>query len=184
MGFMHGVAPIRRTTKFLNNCGLVFKDRVKIMTVNFNDESAEKTAQYKQDMHVGARDFVFWNIPQVQFKNPNVQIVTFKNQTPTPFITCFLSDGNKVYFDVDSQSNKEIIDRLIRTLGKSKETLDEEAMAVAEKNNPANFGLKSGFPRHCICSEPGQLPCPSIVPLPRHWRGKWWNQGHRWEPQD
>merc|ERR1719397_2415169 len=102
-------------------------------------------------MHVGARDFVFWNIPQVQFKNPNVQIVTFKNQTPTPFITCFLSDGNKVYFDVDSQSNKEIIDRLIRTLGKSKETLDEEAMAVAEKNNPANFPA----PASCPCPDTG-----------------------------
>ena len=41
--------------------------------------------------------------PQVQHKNPNVQIVTFKNLTPSPFITCFLEDSSKVYFDVDSQ---------------------------------------------------------------------------------
>merc|ERR1712121_490034 len=104
-------------------------------------------------MGAGARDFVFWNLPQVQFKNPNVQIVTFKNLTPSPFITCFLKDNSKVYFDVDSQSNADIISRLTATLGKSKEK-------IAEKNNPANFGLNFGFARHCICSEPGQIPCP------------------------
>jgi len=178
MPWMKGVAPIRRTTKYLENCGLVFKDRVNIVTINFND------SQQGQEHHSGARDFVFWNLPQVQFKNPNVQIVTFKNLTPSPFITCFLEDNSKVYFDIDSQSNKIILDRLTRTLGKTKETLAEEAEKIAEKNNPANFGLKHGYSRHCICSMPGQLPCPSVVPLPRHMRGKWWNQGHRWEPQD
>ena len=176
MPFMKGIAPIRRTTKYLNSAGLVFKERVKIMTVNFNE--------HEDACHKGAQDFVFWNIPQVQYKNPDVQIVTLKNMTPTPFITCFLEDNSKVYFDVDSQSNKEIIDRLIKTLGKTKETLDAEALAAAEKNNPANFGLRQGYNRHCMCSEPGQLPCPSVVPLPRHWRGKWYNIGHRWEPQD
>ena len=177
MPFMKGVAPIRRTYAYLENCGLVFKDRVKVMTVNFNEGES-------QTHHTGARDFVFWNLPQVQYKNPDIQMVTLKNLTPSPFITCFLEDNTKVYFDVDSQSNKEILDRLTRTLGKTKETLAEEALALAEKNNPANFGSKLGYARHCICSEPGQLPCPSIVPLPRHWRGKWYNQGHRWEEQD
>merc|ERR1712106_269344 len=139
--------------KYLDNCSLVFKDRVKIMTVNFNEGE-------DQTHHTGARDFVFWNLPQVQYKNPDIQIVTLKNMTPSPFITCFLEDNSKVYFDVDSQSNKEILDRLTRTLGKTKETLAEEALALAEKNNPANFGCRDGYARHCICSEPGQLPCP------------------------
>ena len=137
MPFMHGLAPIRRTTKYLNSAGLVFKERVKIMTVNFNDTETDAA-------HKGAQDFVFWNIPQVQFKNPDIQIVTLKNMTPSPFITCFLEDNTKVYFDVDSQSNKEILDRLIQTLGKTKETLDAEAQAAAEKNNPANFGMRQG----------------------------------------
>ena len=114
MPFMKGVAPIRRTTKYLTNCPLVFKPRVKIMTINFNDEETEKH-------HSGARDFVFWNLPQVQYRNPDLQIVTFRNLTPSPFITCFLEDSGKVYFDVDSQSNKEIMDRLVTTLGKSQE---------------------------------------------------------------
>jgi small subunit ribosomal protein S25 len=114
MPFMKGVAPIRRTTKYLTNCPLVFKPRVKIMTINFNEEETEQH-------HSGARDFVFWNLPQVQYRNPDVQIVTFRNLTPSPFITCFLEDSSKIYFDVDSQSNKEIMDRLVRTLGKSAE---------------------------------------------------------------
>ena len=134
---MKGLAPIRRTTKYLNSSGLVFKERVKIMTVNFNDTESDQ-------VHKGAQDFVFWNIPQVQYKNPDVQIVTLKNMTPSPFITCFLEDNSKVYFDVDSQTNSEIIDRLVKTLGKTKETLDAEALAAAEKNNPANFGMRQG----------------------------------------
>ena len=38
-----------------------FQNRVKIMTVNFNEASEES----RQDHHSGARDFVFWNLPQV-----------------------------------------------------------------------------------------------------------------------
>ncbi|XP_023336118.1 probable 28S ribosomal protein S25, mitochondrial [Eurytemora carolleeae] len=177
MGFMKGIAPIRRTTKYLSNSPLTFKPRVKIMTVNFNDAQTEEN-------HQGARDFVFWNLPQVQYKNPDVQILTFKNMTPSPFITCFLEDNTKVYFDVDSQSNKDILDRLVKTLGKSKEVLEEEAVASEAKSNPANFCRRLGFSRHCICEMPGQIPCSSLVPVPRHWRGKWYNQGHRWESDD
>ena len=104
MPFMKGIAPIRRTTKYLNSAGLVFKERVKIMTVNFNDTESESNSPHK-----GAQDFVFWNIPQVQYKNPDVQIVTLRNMTPSPFITCFLEDSSKVYFDVDSQVAAEKI---------------------------------------------------------------------------
>lgn len=35
------------------------------------------------------RDFVFWHLPQLQYKNPNVQVMTLTNMTPSPFITCF-----------------------------------------------------------------------------------------------
>lgn len=35
------------------------------------------------------RDFAFWYLPQIQYKNPNVQISTLKNMTPSPFIRCF-----------------------------------------------------------------------------------------------
>ena len=40
------------------------KNRVKIMTVNFNEVGKDDP----QDHHTGARDFVFWNLPQVSCK--------------------------------------------------------------------------------------------------------------------
>lgn len=46
------------------------------------------------------RDFVFWNLPQVQYKNPDVQVATFKNLTPTPFIKCYY--GN-TYFNLKTK---------------------------------------------------------------------------------
>jgi small subunit ribosomal protein S25 len=60
------------------------------------------------------QDFVFWNLPQIQFRNPSVQIVTMKNLTPSPFITCYLEKGEKVIFDVDDQNSVEIVDRLVK----------------------------------------------------------------------
>lgn len=35
------------------------------------------------------RQFIFWYLPQMQYKNPHVQIVTLRNLTPSPFITCY-----------------------------------------------------------------------------------------------
>ena len=78
--------------------------------------------------------------------------------------------GRKILFDVDSQTNDEIMERLVKTVGKTRETLEEEAIASEKKDNPANFGKDAE--RFCICSIPGQLPCPGVIPLPKPWRGK------------
>ena len=58
----------------------------------------------------GAKDFAIWTLPQIQYKNPNVQITTFLNQTPSPYITCYLDGGTKVLFDVYGQTKEEIIE--------------------------------------------------------------------------
>lgn len=42
------------------------------------------------------QDFVFWDLHQVQYKNPQVQIVIMKNMTPTPFIRVWLDDASEV----------------------------------------------------------------------------------------
>ena len=113
MPFKLGAAPIRRTIKYLESGPLVFRDKVKCVMVNYNvDEEVlyvkerptlhplRRAAMEKKPWwikagpeHRGAQDFAFWNLPQVQYKNPNVQIVVQRNMTPTPFITCFLDDG-------------------------------------------------------------------------------------------
>jgi len=41
-----------------------------------------------------------------------------------------------------------------KTLGKSKQVLEEESIAAVKKDNPANFG--SGCERYCICELPGK----------------------------
>ncbi|KAJ8888677.1 hypothetical protein PR048_008169 [Dryococelus australis] len=160
MPFMKGNAPIRRTLKYLEAGRIVFRDRVKIFTVNYNTRG---------DHHNGARDFVFWYLPQIQYKNPHVQINTFKNMTPSPFIKCYLDKGEEILIDIDSKTKEEVYDHLRRVICKSDSQLAAEL--VAEEKNPANFGF--GCEKHCMCEIPGQVPCPGIVPLPKPMRGKY-----------
>jgi small subunit ribosomal protein S25 len=49
--------------------------------------------------------------------------------------------------------------------------LAAELKAIQKKNNLANFGF--GCDRQCICEVLGQVPCPGVVPLPKHMRGKY-----------
>lgn len=72
--------------------------------------------------------------------------------------------------DADSRSKDEILDHLVKVVGKSEELLNQESIALEKKDNPANFGV--GCDKNCICIIPGQLPCPGIVPLPYHMRVK------------
>ncbi|XP_015178827.1 PREDICTED: probable 28S ribosomal protein S25, mitochondrial [Polistes dominula] len=161
MPFMIGAAPIRRTLKYLQAGKLVFKDKIQIFAINYNTNGKH---------HLGARDFIFWYLPQIQYKNPDVQIVTFKNMTPSPFIKCYYENGKTMLIDIDSQSKEDIIQHLIKVVGKSEKLLEKETILKEKKDNPANFGV--GCKVGCICEIPGQVPCPGVVPLPYHMRGK------------
>ncbi|XP_034230633.1 probable 28S ribosomal protein S25, mitochondrial [Thrips palmi] len=162
MPFMKGAAPVRRTLKYLNAGRIVLKDKIKIFSVNYNTFG---------DHHKGARDFVFWCLPQVQYKNPDVQVLTFRNMTPSPFIRVFLDDGKDLVVDIDGKENEEILDHLCSTLCKTASVLQAEAIAKQVKVNPANFGY--GCKQSCICRIPGQVPCSGLVTLPKHMRGKY-----------
>ncbi|CRL01623.1 CLUMA_CG014351, isoform A [Clunio marinus] len=161
MPFMVGKAPIRRTLRYLESGKLVLKDKIKIFSINYNTYG---------NHHKGARSFVFWNLPQLQYKNKAVQVVTFRNITPSPFIKCYYDDGKQILIDIDSRTNDEILSHLIKVVGKSLDTLEAEAIAAEKKDNPANFGV--GCARSCMCEIPGQVPCPGVLPLPFHMRGK------------
>lgn len=92
-------------------------------------------------------DFVFWYVPQIQYKNPNVQILSLKNMTPSPFIRCFYGkllrwfilcwdsylnqanwnlailfteNGKELLIDIDSKKKEEILAHCLRTIGKSR----------------------------------------------------------------
>lgn len=87
MPFMKGKEPIRRTIKYLESGRIVLKDQIKIFSVNYNVGHG-----FKNKIHEGAQAFIFWSLPQLQYKNPSVQVVTFKNMTPTPFIKCYYGE--------------------------------------------------------------------------------------------
>jgi len=63
---------------------------------------------------------VFWNIPQIQFKNPEVQVLTLKNMTPSPFVRCYFDDGRDMLIDVDGRKRDEIIEHLVQVVGKTR----------------------------------------------------------------
>ncbi|CAM1323149.1 MRPS25 (predicted) [Pycnogonum litorale] len=163
MPFMKGLAPIRRTIAYLEKGDIILKDRVKIVAIHL-------CTHREKVKHVGTREFIFWSMPQLQYKNPDVQIAIFKNLTPTPFIRCYLDNDEQVIFDVDGKSHIEIADTLRKVIGKSENVLKMEEVAKQKKENRANFG--STFARHCICEVAGQVPCPALIPLPKHLRGK------------
>lgn len=161
MPFMIGRNPIRRTLKYLNQGKLYLKNNIQIFSINYNTHG---------DHHKGANEFVHWFLPQVQYKNPDVQVVLFRNITPSPFIRCYYSNGREMLIDIDNRSKEEILAHLQKVVGKSKSALNEEAIAKVKKDNPGNFGVACS--RSCICVVAGQVPCPAVVPLPDHMRGK------------
>ncbi|XP_020778069.1 28S ribosomal protein S25, mitochondrial [Boleophthalmus pectinirostris] len=161
---MKGRFPIRRTLQYLQKGNIIFKNRVKIMTVNYNTNG---------ELSDGARKFVFFNIPQIQYQNPRVQIMMFKNMTPSPFLKFYLDDGEQVLVDVEGKDHKQISLHVKKILGKSEDTLQAEAEVKMQASNPANFGPKKYCLRECICEVEGQVPCPGTKPLPKEMTGKY-----------
>ncbi|EDK99319.1 small ribosomal subunit protein mS25 [Mus musculus] len=161
---MKGRFPIRRTLQYLGRGDVVFKESVKIMTVNYNTYG---------ELGEGARKFVFFNIPQIQYKNPWVQIMMFKNMTPSPFLRFYLDSGEQVLVDVETKSNKEIMEHIKKILGKKEETLREEELEKQQRFHPGNFGPRKYCLRECMCEVEGQVPCPGLVPLPKEMTGKY-----------
>lgn len=171
-----GPAPIRRTLQYLEAGRLIFKDRVKIMEIHYNMYYHYDQKPKYSNPHIGLRDFYFWEVPHIQFKNPNVQIVRFVDQSPLPFIRCWLSDGSDVLFDCDSKERSAILNQLIKILGKSDKRLElertlSEGQAKLAAASPAIFDYNR--PRLCMCEVPDQVPCPGLIDLPLGMRGKY-----------
>jgi len=159
---MKGLHPIRRTYEHIKNTNLFLKPFIRIFAFHYNP---------KFESHQGTVDFVHWHSAQLQYHNPDVQVISFRNLTPTPFLRVFFDNGQDMLMDVDRQTKDEVHQRIVDTLCKTEEELKEERKASAIKQNPAHFGY--GCPRHCMCEIPGQIPCPALVPLPYHMRGKY-----------
>ncbi|EEB11837.1 ribosomal protein S25, putative [Pediculus humanus corporis] len=160
MPFMIGKSPIRRTLKYLEKGKIFFRENVKIFAINYN--SLEKH-------HKGAREFVFWHLPQIQYKNRNVQCICFKNLTPSPFIQVYFENGDNTLIDIDSRKREEILDHLSNCTFLCKTRDEVEETDFTEKLQTINFGYNCK--KHCICEVMGQVPCTSLVAVPKIWRG-------------
>ena len=95
MPFMKGREPVRRTIKYLEAGKILLKDNIRVFSINYNVGLGFKTK-----VHEGAQAFNFWTVPQLQYKNPKVQVITFKNMTPSPFIRCFFGKLKFISLDL------------------------------------------------------------------------------------
>lgn len=176
MPFMKARGALRRTLQYLEKGEIILKDNVSVLAFQCNtvekarkwEDAAEQPAYLH---HEGLSNFIFWHLPQLKYKNPGVQMVTFDKLTPTPWICAYLDDNHKVYIDCDSRSREDIHEHVKLVLGKSRETLQLESREeTAILQNPANFGY--GHERECICEIPGQVPCTGFERLPTLMTGK------------
>uniref|UniRef100_A0A8C9E1S8 Small ribosomal subunit protein mS25 n=1 Tax=Phocoena sinus TaxID=42100 RepID=A0A8C9E1S8_PHOSS len=126
-----GRFPIRRTPQYLRQGDVVFKDSGKVMTVNYNAHG---------ELGEGAREFVVFNIPPIQYKDPWVQIMTFKHMTLTPFLRFYLDSGEQVLVGVETKSNKQIVEHIKKILGKNEETLRKEEQEKTQLSHPVHSG--------------------------------------------
>ena len=55
----------------------------------------------------------------MQFKNPNVQVVLFKNRHPFPAISVYFSNGSKVMVAVEGKSPEKIMSELTAVAAKT-----------------------------------------------------------------
>jgi small subunit ribosomal protein S25 len=161
MPFKKGPAAWRRSIDYLKSGSLVFKEKVKVCSINYNENEVESD---------GLKRFVFWHLAQIQFKNPNVQCVQLKNIVKSPFITFHTEDEqgkiNSIHVNCYKKTHGEILNYCKRLVGKTSEELEKEAQI-----NEANFG--EGCKRYCICLVEGQMACPRYKPLPHFMRGKY-----------
>ncbi|PVD25136.1 hypothetical protein C0Q70_15634 [Pomacea canaliculata] len=159
---MKGQSPVRYTLRYLEQGKLMLKNNVRIITVNYN--TGHKPSR-------GAYDFVFWHLPQLQFKNPDVQFLVFKNMTPSPFLRVYFDNGKSILSQLDLQTKDEIYQHFKSIFCKTDDQMQQEAYVKEQKTNPANFGI--GFPVECICTIAGQAPCTAFVAPPKEQRGKY-----------
>ena len=58
-------------------------------------------------------------MPPLQFKNPDVQVVLFKNKHPFPAIWIYFVDGRKVMLAVEGKSPEKIMTELSSVAAKT-----------------------------------------------------------------
>ena len=93
-----GKFPFRRTFEFLNSGKLILKSDVKNVLLNYTT---------KQES-LGLRNFIYKDVPQIQYKNRTVQITTTRNRLTYPVVHVFFGRYRKLYDIILSQLHKQL----------------------------------------------------------------------------
>uniref|UniRef100_A0A7E5A0B4 Small ribosomal subunit protein mS25 n=1 Tax=Panagrellus redivivus TaxID=6233 RepID=A0A7E5A0B4_PANRE len=163
---MRGPMPLRRTFFYLQQGKVIFRDDVAVLCLGYHGRPRPEQQ--------GAREFIFWNWAQLQYKNPEIQLIKKKDFVVTPFAMAILRDGREVLFDLENKSRTEIEETLQNTLGKTPLVRRREFLERMQDHNPAEFGTNCS--RQCLCEVQGQQSCTSLLHAPQYMKGKWrWN---------
>ena len=65
------------------------------------------------------RKFISEQLPPIQYKNPEVQVVLFKNRHPFPVIWIYFDDGGKVMLAVEGKTPDTILSELAAVAAKT-----------------------------------------------------------------
>ena len=157
-----GKFPLGRTVDYLKR-GKILKPGIENVAVYF---------MHGHPSNVGMKEFIFYNLPQLVYVNPDVQFNTFKSQKHAS-IDFYLTGGERIQVNLQWMSRKEICEVVIKIGEKSPEQIeaDKKPENVNPERpkyvmNPYNFGFPEFGQLKCICSLPGQVPCS------RYW--KYW----------
>lgn len=145
----------RKRLEFLASGKLHLKDSVN--TITFSYTTSDKSC-------IGLRQFISKELPPIQYKNPEVQMVLFKNahHYKFPAVKIYYRNGRCVMLDVEGKQPDAILAELTAIAGKTEEQMLKAQRAL--EYNPSHFGdARRG--RLCICEIPGQVPCPAKIPI-------------------
>merc|ERR1711953_965065 len=104
MPFLKGRAALRRTQMWLEKGDIYLRNNIKIVACNFDPPHVDGP----KNTHEGLDKFIFWHLPQLKYKNPNVQFVTFKYITPNPWLKFYSADERSFVVDCDGRSREDI----------------------------------------------------------------------------
>jgi len=166
MPFLRGDMPLRRTLYYLKQGRWQLRNEVKVVMFGYHWKPLPRQK--------GAHDFLFWHLAQLQYHNPKIQFAKQQDLSVTPFALAFLGDGREVLFDLEFKKREEIVDILLKTLGKTELVLNREKSEKLQEKNPADFGVDCA--RQCLCEVQGQVACTSLLLAPDYMKGRWrWN---------
>jgi hypothetical protein len=153
-------------TKWWLEQGPTLLDQVAAINLEYNKPAADIYGFSR-----GAYNYHNYFIPQLRYKNPNVQIDVNTDQVAVPFMTLYFKDGRNATINC-AVSAEEIGRHLQATFcvddhEQTDKEFDENGRIqnpwMHAKNKPCSTATKYRVHRKCICQQPGQYGCKTAL---------------------